>query len=143
LENSQEGRLSTQQLCLAYASLVGSASAAGNDALAWFCIDALLDAMRNKSTPTTTSSPQIHRLRLALVSLIPAVNVTLLPRVLDRIEQSVNDAKAEEKKEAWDTVNDMMDKVGDRAKEITMKWWLTTSERMRVNGVDAGGPSIS
>jgi len=143
VQNSQEGRLSTQQLCLAYASLVGGATAAGNDALAWLCIDALLDAMRNANTPRTAPSSQVHRLRLALVSLIPAVSVTILPRLLDRIEQSVNEAKAEEKKEAWNTVNEMMDKVGDRSKEISMKWWLDISERLRGNGMDLGGPFTS
>jgi len=142
LENSQEGRLSTQQLCLAYASLVGGVTAAGNDALAWLCIDALLDAMRDANRPRIAPSSQVHRLRLALVSLIPAVSVAILPRLLDRVEQSINEAKAEEKEEAWHTVNEMMDKVGDKGKEISLKWWLDMSERLRGNGVDVGGPFI-
>ncbi|KAI1793301.1 hypothetical protein LXA43DRAFT_971977 [Ganoderma leucocontextum] len=122
VENSTDDRLSTVQLCMAYAALVRSACSFGYanavpsdahdagttqaDTMAWFCIEALLDAIRHvgvapvkatfpyssapkaeavPSVPLTlpqTPSEHLHRLHLALIASVPSVPLTLLPRLL-------------------------------------------------------------
>ncbi|KAI8986188.1 hypothetical protein BD414DRAFT_440834, partial [Trametes punicea] len=138
VENSSDGRLSTTQLCMAYAALVRSASAFGGgggpgeqeerrgtahgDAMAWFCVETLLDAIRDArptspSAPSSSSAPSfssapssssssssssgsgpgstpspsehLHRLHLALISTVPSVSLSLLPRLLSTVAQIV------------------------------------------------------
>ncbi|RDX49946.1 hypothetical protein OH76DRAFT_499277 [Lentinus brumalis] len=72
VENSFDGRLSTTQLCMAYAALVRSASSFGYasaaaqcsstnvdaDSMAWFCIEVLLDAIRHaRAAPVKATLP--------------------------------------------------------------------------------------
>ncbi|TBU54621.1 hypothetical protein BD310DRAFT_1041642 [Dichomitus squalens] len=131
IENSSDGRLSTLQLCMAYAALVRSASSFGYadsvpddvrdagpaqaDAMAWFCIEVLLDAIRHvgaapvkatlpystapkaeasssvfaASESTQTSSEHLHRLHLALVATVPSVSLKLLPRLLTEVKATI------------------------------------------------------
>ncbi|KAI0755127.1 hypothetical protein C8Q80DRAFT_1143166 [Daedaleopsis nitida] len=67
VENSIDGKLSSAQLCLAYAALVRSASSFGYtdaatdvqaDSMAWFCIEVLLDAIRHaRAAPVKATLP--------------------------------------------------------------------------------------
>ncbi len=72
MQNSFDGRLSTTQLCMAYAALVRSASSFGYasaaaqcsstnvdaDSMAWFCIEVLLDAIRHaRAAPVKATLP--------------------------------------------------------------------------------------
>ncbi|RPD77986.1 hypothetical protein L226DRAFT_544371 [Lentinus tigrinus ALCF2SS1-7] len=71
VENSFDGRLSTTQLCMAYAALVRSASSFGYasgaqgggkdldaDSMAWYCIEVLLDAIRHaRAAPVKATLP--------------------------------------------------------------------------------------
>lgn len=118
---------------------MGSASAADSDELAWLCVDKLTGAIHDKNTP----SDQVHRLRLTLASLIAAVNVPILPRVLDRVELQLTDAEGKEQEELWKAVNEVMDKVGDKGKELSLRWWLVMKDKLDNNGLDSlGGTTL-
>ncbi|TFK68447.1 hypothetical protein BDN72DRAFT_681562 [Pluteus cervinus] len=102
IENSVEGKLSTDQLRLAYAALVRSAStsaiAADQDAtytLAWYCVTQLLgaiDALRTTidtqtrgATENAAAKNQLHRLHLTLISTVSSLPLPLLARVLEEV----------------------------------------------------------
>ncbi|KAJ6557285.1 hypothetical protein DFH09DRAFT_1317424 [Mycena vulgaris] len=146
IENSIDGRLSTPQLRLAFASLVRSACASaqspisGGDvtdgmyALAWYCIDALLAtihefSLRDNDQNPSTVDDRLHRLHLTLVSVVPALPPNLLPRVLEEIRTILTtrgsaQSDSRETKELVDaTFVEVSERVGDREKEYVMRWW--------------------
>ncbi|KAH9924256.1 uncharacterized protein BXZ73DRAFT_50648 [Epithele typhae] len=160
IENSPDGHLSTAQLCLAYAALVRSAGSFGYgavntttsnrtpsdayphaDALAWYCVDALLDAIRRTSTATVlilhlhlysnTQTPRpsahLHRLHLALVATAASVSLTLLPRLLTEVAAiiiAVPDDAEEMRTELTDALFKIVaEEVGDAEKAYAMDWW--------------------
>lgn len=117
-QNSSDERLSTTQLCMAYAALVRSANAFGDgvgtsdgesvegDSMAWLCVEVLLDAIRRaRSIPSSSLSPppssssvsptpsthsdHLHRLQLTLIALIPSVSLALMPRLLQEVKAIV------------------------------------------------------
>ncbi|KAI9058201.1 hypothetical protein FKP32DRAFT_1581696 [Trametes sanguinea] len=158
VENSSDGLLSTMQLCMAYAALVRGASSfrdlAGEaqpdpdrdgtvhgDAMAWFCVETLLVAIRaaHRSPPTE----HLHRLHLALVATVPSVSLALLPRLLDEVKRaviaygdlsSVSDSRSagladsartgEMREELVQALfKAILHDVGDAEKEYVMGWW--------------------
>ncbi|OBZ71175.1 hypothetical protein A0H81_08652 [Grifola frondosa] len=105
IDNAHDGKLSTAQLCLAYAALVRSASTftghgeadasehTEGDVIAWFCIETLLAAIRNASAAAPSSSmssrPRSADLHLTLIATLPALSLALLPRVLEEVAEIV------------------------------------------------------
>ncbi|KAF8073411.1 hypothetical protein FPV67DRAFT_1477676 [Lyophyllum atratum] len=104
IENSQDGRLSTAQLRLAYAALVRSASSSGSAAsnpeegqlLGWYCITLILDTIRELSAKgrkedsvSTDSRERLHRLHLTLISTVPSLPLPLMIRALDEIRSII------------------------------------------------------
>ncbi|KAF8817202.1 hypothetical protein BYT27DRAFT_7205062 [Phlegmacium glaucopus] len=114
IENSMDGKLSTPQLRLAYSALVRSATVTSTGApgdmytLAWYCVQLLIDTIRDLSPPLpyisqipkgkskaqenpepdnnlTKVDNRIHRLSLMLISTIPSLPLTLMLRALDEI----------------------------------------------------------
>ncbi|KAI6123479.1 hypothetical protein EDD16DRAFT_1691528 [Pisolithus croceorrhizus] len=69
---------------LPFAALVKSASASGDHALAWFCIDSLLTAC--KASSPAFDGDRVHRLHLALVSSVSSLPLALLSRVLSFVD---------------------------------------------------------
>ncbi|KAJ6509021.1 hypothetical protein C8R45DRAFT_462923 [Mycena sanguinolenta] len=143
IENSADGMLSTAQLRLAFASLVRGASAsahspnlAGNgeaadDALAWYCVDVLLEAIRGLSS-ASSGNERLHRLHLTLISVVPSLPLNLLPRVLEEIKTiltATNSGKAAELVDA--TFVEISEQVGDREKELVMRWWYENRDSFR------------
>lgn len=117
-QNSSDERLSTTQLCMAYAALVRSANAFGDgagasddesvegDSMAWLCVEVLLDAIRRaRSAPSIspppppssssvspiplTHSEHLHRLHLTLLALVPSVSLALMSRLLQEVKAIV------------------------------------------------------
>ncbi|KAF7365404.1 hypothetical protein MVEN_00412900 [Mycena venus] len=155
IENSVDGRLSTPQLRLAFASLVRSASASAHSSnsagdlaladegytLAWYCVDTLLDAIHALSVGSDSSlensnDERLHRLHLTLISVVPTLPLKLLPRVLEEVKTILttrgggggdvqldvsSGAKAKELVDA--TFVEISERVGDREKELVMRWW--------------------
>ncbi|KAI6030700.1 hypothetical protein F5J12DRAFT_918847 [Pisolithus orientalis] len=124
IENSAKDRLNASQLRLAFAALVKSASASGDHALAWFCIDSLLTACRASSP--AFDEDRVHRLYLALVSSVSSLPLDLLSRALlevDGIIEGVenDDIKRDELLEAL--FQEIINNVGDAEKEFAVCWW--------------------
>lgn len=148
-QNSGEGRLSTTQLCLAYAALVRSASAFGRvkathpeshtdgDVFAWYCIQALLDAIREIGHPTPIVDEQdehLQRLGLTLIATVPSVSLTLLPRMLEECERIITSSRSWAKTAsnfdqsprihlAKALFREISENVGDAEKEYCIQWW--------------------
>ena len=178
MQNSTDDRLSSVQLCMAYAALVRSASSFGYantalgdahdegttqaDTMAWFCVEVLLDAIRHvgvapvkvtlpfsaapkaeasssaaaSSESTQTPSEHLHRLHLALISSVPSVPLTLLPRLLTEVkaiilavplstsEREVDRRVEEMRAELVETLFKAISQdVGDTEKEYAIEWW--------------------
>ncbi|KAF9514564.1 hypothetical protein BS47DRAFT_1342867 [Hydnum rufescens UP504] len=137
LNNSTEGRLSTEQLRLAFHSVVRSTSASGDDAAAWLCIGALLNAL-NLAKGQPNAAAQLHRLRLTLISLISAVNLPLLGRLFIEVDKEIMASEeSQEKQESnmqgeliEEVHNEVMSRVGDAQKQVSLEWWLNLRERL-------------
>ncbi|KAI0631994.1 hypothetical protein C8Q77DRAFT_1210348 [Trametes polyzona] len=154
VENSADGRLSTVQLCMAYAALVKSAGALRRsassddspnpegDSMAWFCIEVLLQAIRKASLESSACpksrapSEHLHRLHLALVACVPAVSLSLLPRLLDEVKAIITSLSADE--QSVDMRDELvqalfkaiLQDVGDAEKEYVVGWWLENRENL-------------
>ncbi|KAJ7264013.1 hypothetical protein B0H12DRAFT_1102480 [Mycena haematopus] len=151
IENSADGMLSTAQLRLAFASLMRSASASAHSrnsadladghALAWYCVDALLEAIQLSSANAHTNSSEserLHRLHLTLVSVVPSLPLDLLPRVLEEIKTVLTTAQSEKAAELVDaTFVEISERVGDREKELVLRWWYKNRDLFR-GAVDRG-----
>ena len=112
LQNSVDGRLSTPQLRLAYSALVRSACVSAYEfdglsdetyALAWYCVQLILDKLRDLTSPAAhdvkgkgkareddvevedRSVERVHRLRLVLISMVSSLPLLLMSRVLEEI----------------------------------------------------------
>nr|VWO96328.1 Carnitine acetyl transferase [Ganoderma boninense] len=181
VENSIDDRLSTVQLCMAYAALVRSASSFGYanaapsdahdrgttqaDTMAWFCIELLLDAIRHVGTvpmkatlpysstasssavatsgSTPTPSEHLHRLHLTLISSVPSVPLTLLPRLLTEVkaivlsvplssrERTVDRRAEEMRRELVEALFKAISQdVGDAEKDFAIEWWYENLQNL-------------
>lgn len=157
VKSAAGGMLSTAQL--AFAALVRSASASvggasahspnlgpGGEgdraerdteeqyALAWYCVDALLGAI-HALAEAGEDAERLHRLHLALISAVPSLPLALLPRVLGEIRAAVlTRARAKDLVDA--TFVEISERVGDREKELAMRWWY--DNRSLFQGAGAG-----
>ena len=124
----------TTQLRLAYAALVRGAGSSGSqlgDALAWFCIQSLLDTVNSISTKDEDKERErVHRLHLTLMSSLSSLPIKLLPRVLEEVKRSIlSENDKAKKKELVDSVlEEILEKVGDGEKVVVMRWWMDNRE---------------
>jgi len=156
IENSKDDHLSTSQLCLAFAALVRSAgSFAGisntspscssvsapstsitskaGDSFAWYCLDALLDAIRTLSS--SKNEEQLHRLHLALIASVPSVSLTVLPKLFDEILVIAEGSEGQMRAEVCQALfKEVSENMGDAEKEYAMTWWY--EHRQRLAGYD-------
>ncbi|KAG6829465.1 hypothetical protein H0H92_004427 [Tricholoma furcatifolium] len=148
IENSQDGRLSTAQLRLAYTALVKSASASDSSSeshrLGWFCIALILDVIRAISSKVqqnglNDAADRLHRLHLTLISTVSSLPMHLMIRALEEIrifitvrQQSDSgvggiEDHVEEERERKELVEalftEILTKVGDQEKEAAINWW--------------------
>ena len=141
LQNSVEGRLIGAQLRIAFAALVRSAGSCGTaegDTLAWFCIQSLLDVLSTLSphlatgsnSPVQGDAERAYRLRLMLVSSLPAIPLKLLPRGLEEIKKCIVDENEKGRREELidEVLKEILERVGDREKVIVMKWWQSNRD---------------
>ncbi|THH31473.1 hypothetical protein EUX98_g2725 [Antrodiella citrinella] len=167
ISNSGDGALSTTQLCLAYAALVRAAGAfcasasqlantpSQGDSFAWFCVEALLQHIRRPSSGQNASvtsskvasfvdiSEHFHRLHLALISTVPSVSLTLLPRLLSEVRsvtQSYPPGQIPQRDELVQALfHELSHNVGDLEKEVVMEWWYENCEQL----VGPGGAELT
>ena len=129
MQNSKEGKLTTDQLRLAFSNLVRSAryGTQYQDELAWHCVDSLRKEINNPELASNNPSATQHkqRLTLTLISLISAVPLRVLvplaglldPLVLDILEEVARESYLEEIKK------EIMERVGDSEKQFCLDWW--------------------
>ena len=137
--------MSTDQLRLAYAALVRSASAnaifnsnPNTLALSQYCISALLYAISQ-----THDRGQSARLSLTLISTLPSLPLSLIPQTLASIKELILAIDVEERREERiEMVNNLFEeivqRVGDREKEFVMRWWFKEREVLLGLGSDGG-----
>lgn len=111
----------------------GSSSTAEGDTLVWFCIQSLLDVLSTLSPHKTSGSnsttqgdaERAYRLRLMLVSSLPAMPLRLLPRGLEELGKCIasEDDKGRREELVDEVLKEILERVGDREKVIVMKWW--------------------
>lgn len=169
-QNSGEGKLSSNQLCLAFAALVRSASAfgkmtsysdsrTGGEAMAWYCIETLLNVIRQTSASSvqepSSSSPHLHHLHLALIATVPSLSLSLLPQVLTELKNIIRDCSSTAlvnsgsnpefrsivQQRRADLVRalfkEISENVGNEEKEFAMRWWYDNREDLSVTGMDS------
>ncbi|KAL1658701.1 hypothetical protein GGF50DRAFT_66766 [Schizophyllum commune] len=136
VENSSPSHLSLAQLRHAYAMVVRCAGA-HDDALALYCVQALLDALtgRAEGNDGTIQPDAAHkqRLRLTLASTISSVPTSLLPQVLDELKNLATHScdgptattfTIEERVALRDAIlEEITEKVGNAGKEYAVRWW--------------------
>ncbi|KAI5896698.1 uncharacterized protein SCHCODRAFT_01180445 [Schizophyllum commune H4-8] len=151
IENSSPSHLSLAQLRHAYAMVVRCAGA-HDDALAMYCVQALLDALceGEASEVGTMQREAVHkqRLRLTLASTISSLPTSLLPQVLDELrklamhssdDSSVTTFTIEERVALRDAIfEEITEKVGNAGKEIAVRWWYANRDVFPPVGLEKG-----
>ncbi|KAF8610274.1 hypothetical protein BDV93DRAFT_517422 [Ceratobasidium sp. AG-I] len=130
LQNSGTEKLSTDQLCLAFQALVRNASSS-NDELSWLCIEELKVAINELSATSDSKDSELNerilRLQLALISAIPAAPISkLLPLLAIVYDQILHSASSKDKL-VKATYHEIIERLGDREKDIALKWWLKSN----------------
>lgn len=123
IQNSEDGKLTTAQLRLAYSALTNSAS--GNaPAMGQYCLSSLLSVLADLSASDDDTAKQLHRLRLVLVSTLSALPLSVLPDALNAVSGAIRDSRGEEQRElAREVFKEIMENVGDREREHCLRWW--------------------
>jgi len=139
LQNSTNGRLTTDQLRLAYSSLVKGAescSSPGDGSLSWFCIQLLVDRITGlTSIPDNSeaSSEELRRLRLTLLSIVPSISFPspVLGRLLSTIDLIVRKEPSEQERSTLLAAmyEVILAEVGDTEREFVMRWWFALLEK--------------
>jgi hypothetical protein len=112
-------------------------------ALPQFCVDTLLSAIHNilatsaqSSPPTSNARDRLHRLHLTLISTLSSLPLALLPRTLCTIRSIILSlpAKVDEDKRRNELIKELfkelLEKVGDKEKELAMRWWYEVREEL-------------
>ncbi|CAE7158684.1 unnamed protein product [Rhizoctonia solani] len=124
LRNSENDRLSTDQLRLAFQALVRSASTYDPD-LGWFCVEQLANTLKNLAAKGPEKQDQVLRLQLALISAIPAVSTSKLLPVLDIVYDQIIANTASRGTLAEAVYHEIVERLGDREKDIALRWWMS------------------
>ena len=106
-----------------------SLSASKEDALAWNCIDALLDALHSPHAGSLTHGPEQERLERTLISTISAVNLSLLSKLLSVVERELIIPKGP--LYMRDIAEQILSHAGDEQKDVAVAWWLDVRGRWR------------
>lgn len=79
----------------------------------------------DSNSPAQGDAERAHRLRLMLVSSLPAIPLRLLPRGLEEIRKCIVDEDEKSRREelADEVLKEILERVGDREKVIVMEWW--------------------
>jgi hypothetical protein len=110
-----------------------------------FCIDALLSAIQGPSPPSTSTMPpssedergRLHGLHLTLISALPSLPLPLLSRTLETIRSiilSLPDGDEKRKELIEELFKEILERVGDKEKEVVMRWWCEVREEL-VGGI--------
>ena len=133
-QNSADGHLTTDQLRLAYSSLVKGAvscSPPEDGSLTWFCIQLLIDKINSLTSGLGDSevrSEELRRLRLALLSTVPSISLPspLLGQLLSAIGLVIRSESLEQERSTLLAAiyEVILREVGDGEREYVMRWWF-------------------
>ncbi|CEL51678.1 hypothetical protein RSOLAG1IB_00213 [Rhizoctonia solani AG-1 IB] len=124
LHNSEEDQLSTDQLRLAFQALVRSASFHEPN-LGWFCIEQIVEVIKQLTAKGPQKQDQILRLQLALVSAIPSLPTSKLLPMLGIVHEQIISNRASRGTLAKATYREIAERLGDREKDIALRWWIS------------------
>ena len=137
-QNSADGHLTTDQLRLAYPSLVKGAmscSSPVDGSLAWFCIQLLVDKINDltlRPDGLEGSSEELRRLRLTLLSTVPSISLPspLLGQLLSAIDVVIRNESLEQERSTLLAAmyEVILREVGDGEREFVMRWWFALLE---------------
>ncbi|KAF8759146.1 hypothetical protein RHS01_02450 [Rhizoctonia solani] len=122
-QNSEEDRLSTDQLRLAFQALVRSASFHEPE-LGWFCIEQIVGAIKQLTGKGPEKQDQILRLQLALVSSVPSISPSKLLPILDIVYDQIRSSSASRSTLSEAAYHEIVERLGDREKDIALRWWM-------------------
>ncbi|QRW27597.1 trafficking protein MON1 [Rhizoctonia solani] len=122
-QNSEEDRLSTDQLRLAFQALVRSASFHEPE-LGWFCIEQIVGAIKQLTGKGPEKQDQILRLQLALVSAVPSISPSKLLPILDIVYDQIRSSSASRSTLSEAAYHEIVERLGDREKDIALRWWM-------------------
>ncbi|EJC97998.1 uncharacterized protein FOMMEDRAFT_149443 [Fomitiporia mediterranea MF3/22] len=113
---------------------------AGDPALAWLCIEQLLQALS-----LAAPNPDQHfALSLTLISLISSTHPAPLPRLLKEIQQLIDTSYGDDQTDGErrrvlieSVFEEVMEKVGDAEREVVMQWWFECSRKWGEEGMSA------
>jgi len=135
LQHSADGHLTTDQLRLAYSSLVKGAASCSSPvdrSLAWFCIQLLVDKINGLTLRPEASSEELHRLCLTLLSTVPSISLPspLLGQLLSAIDLVIRNESLEQERSALLAAmyEVILREVGDGEREFVMRWWFALLE---------------
>ncbi|CAE6452570.1 unnamed protein product [Rhizoctonia solani] len=129
LRNSEQDQLSTDQLCLAFQALVRCASAYEPD-LGWFCVERLVDTLKQLTAKGPEKQDQILRLQLSLVSAISAVSTSKLLPVLGVVYDQIIANSGSQGTLAEAAYREIVERLGDREKDIALRWWMNVKSNV-------------
>ena len=145
LQHSANGRLTTDQLRLAYSSLVKGAvscSPPTDGSLAWFCIQLLVDKINGltlRPDGLEASSEELRRLRLTLLSTVPSISLPspFLARLLSAIDVMIRNEPLEQERSALLAAmyEVILREVGDGEREFVIRWWFALLEELGSRGI--------
>jgi len=84
----------------------------------------------DSNVPAQGDAERAHRVRLMLVSSLPAIPLKLLPRGLEEIGKCIvgEDEKSRREELTGEVLKEILERVGDREKVIFMKWWQSNCD---------------
>ena len=134
MQNSADGHLTTDQLRLAYSSLVKGAvscSSLKDESLAQFCIQLLVDKINGLTSRPDGSEnrpEELRRLCLTHLSTVPSISLPspLLGQLLSAINLVIRNESLEQARHALLAAmyQVILREVGDGEREFVMRWWF-------------------
>ena len=132
--------------------MVVRCAGAHDDALAMYCVQALLDALRRRAEgddgTVELDASHKQRLRLTLASTISSVPTSLLPQVLDELKNLATHSSdgptattftIEERVALRDAIfEEITEKVGNAGKEYAVRWWYANRGVFPPVGLEKG-----
>lgn len=119
----------------------------GDPALTWLCVEHLIQSISQtpygptndnskysnsdpKNTRDSTSGIYLAKC-LTLVSLLPNVGPSLLPRFLEELEHLIDSQSDVYQKRILieNTFEELLERIADAEREIAMQWWFRCSRK--------------
>lgn len=123
MESQHEDLFQSKQLTVAYSTVVAAASKA-DDALAWYCLEQVFDAIHGRTNPLIAPSPDVQdRLFTLIIAQCSTVNLILLEKLLQEIHAVLRDWQSRAHKLVLFGIINQETEPG--RKEIMLDFWIS------------------